>query len=163
MARRGNSYGRPRTGAKAWAPAIDETGPPAAGLYLPESVAGATGWLRPLVSQWLLAELAPGRLMPWVPVAFGAGIAGYFSADHEPAFWAVLPLAAGAVAVAFLARRRPFGFPLAVAAAAVLVGFAVATVHTARVGHPILQSPISSAVLAGFVESREERNAATAL
>lgn len=97
--------------------------------------------------------------MPWVPVAFGAGIAGYFSADHEPAFWA----AAGAVAVAFLARRRPFGFPLAVAAAAVLVGFAVATVHTARVGHPILQSPISSAVLAGFVESREERNAATAL
>jgi competence protein ComEC len=53
------------------------------------------GSLRGLLSQWLLAELAPGRLMPWVPVAFGAGIASYFAADREPNVWAVLPLATG--------------------------------------------------------------------
>jgi len=59
--------------------------------------------------------------------------------------------------VAFLARRRPFGFPLAVAAAAALTGFAVATLQTARISHPVLQSPITSVMLAGFVEIREER------
>jgi competence protein ComEC len=95
--------------------------------------------------------------MPWVPVAFGAGIAGYFSVEREPAVWAVLLLAAAALAAAFAGRRRPIGFPLAVAAAAVSTGFAIATLQTLRAGHPILQAPISSVALAGFVEVREER------
>ena len=30
------------------------------------------------------AEAGAGRLLPWVPVAFGTGIAFYFAADHEP-------------------------------------------------------------------------------
>jgi competence protein ComEC len=115
------------------------------------------GSLRGLLSQWLLAELAPGRLMPWVPVAFGAGIASYFAADREPNVWAVLPLATGAAAIAFLARRRPIGFPLAVAVAGLLTGLAVATLQAARISHPILKAPIASVALAGFVEIREER------
>ena len=36
-------------------------------------------------------------------------------------------------------------------------GFAVATLQTLRLGHPILQHPVSSALVAGFVEVREER------
>ncbi|KAH1679794.1 hypothetical protein KXX23_008941, partial [Aspergillus fumigatus] len=33
---------------------------------------------------WARAEAGAGRLLPWVPVAFGTGIACYFAADHEP-------------------------------------------------------------------------------
>ena len=40
--------------------------------------------------EWIRAEAGAGRLLPWVPVAFGTGIAFYFAADHEP----VLPVAA---------------------------------------------------------------------
>ena len=149
-------YGGAQGGAKAWAPAFDGTRRPA-GLSLPDGVAGTAGRLRGLLSQWLLAELAPGRLIPWVPIAFGAGIACYFAADREPHVWAVLSLAIGAVAVAFVARRRPFGFPLAVGTAGVFAGLAIATLQTERIAHPILQIPIASAALSGFVEVREER------
>ena len=99
LGRGNNPYGRAQGGAKAWAPAFDGTRRPA-GLSLPDGVAGTAGRLRGLLSQWLLAELAPVRLIPWVPIAFGAGIACYFAADREPHVWAVLSVAIGAVAVA---------------------------------------------------------------
>ena len=109
---------------------------------LPQQQAGC----RPaagLLLQWLLAELAPVRLIPWVPIAFGAGIACYFAADREPHVWAVLSVAIGAVAVAFVARRRPFGFPLAVGTAGVFAGLAIATLQTAisdaSIGHGACQ------------------------
>jgi competence protein ComEC len=156
LVRRNHPYGRPRSGAKAWAPPVDAAGRPA-GLYFPDGVAGTADRLRGLLSRWLLAELAPGRLMPWVPVAFGAGIAGYFAAEREPAVWAVSLAALSLVVIAFMARRRPVGFAFAVAAAAISAGFAVATLHAARSAHPILQLPIASAAIAGFVEIREER------
>ncbi|MFY9686017.1 MAG: competence protein ComEC, partial [Pseudolabrys sp.] len=116
MARGKNPYGRAKGRAKVWVPAFDGARQPA-GLSLPDGFVGATGWLRGLLSQWLLGELLPGRLTPWVPVAFGVGIASYFAADREPDAWAVLSLATAAAAIAFIARRRPFGFPLAVALA----------------------------------------------
>ena len=121
---------------------------------LPEWRAGCKSGL---LSQWLLAEVAPGRLIPGVPIAFGAGIACYFAADREPHVWAVLPLAIGAVAVAFVARRRPFGFPLTVGIAGVFAGLAIATLQTARIAHPILQVTIANAAFSGFVEIWEER------
>jgi competence protein ComEC len=126
-------------------------------LSLPEGVAGTAGRLHRFLSEWLLAEVAVGRLVPWVPIAFGAGIACYFAADREPQMWAALVLAIGALVVAFATRRRPLGFPLAVGIAGVLVGLAVATVQTTRIAHPILQLPVASAAVAGFVEIREER------
>ena len=43
------------------------------------------------------------------------------------------------------------------ALAAIAAGFATATLKTARIAHPVLQSPASSVTLAGFVEIREER------
>ena len=100
--------------------------------------------------------------MPWVPIAFGAGIACYFAADREPHLWAVLSLTIGAVAVAFAARRRPFGFPLAVGIAAVFAGLPIATLQTARIADPVLQIPIASAALSGFVEFAKSGNEATA-
>src|SRR5215472_13345308 len=36
------------------------------------------------VRLWLAEEVAPGRLIPWLPVAFATGILVYFAAQHEP-------------------------------------------------------------------------------
>jgi len=128
-----------------------------AGLLLPAGLTDIAGRLRRLLTQWALAEVAPGRLVPWLPVAFGFGIVGYFAADREPAWWATCALALAGIVVAFLARRRSFGFPLALGFAAVAAGFATATLKTVRVAHPVLQIPAASVQLAGFVEAREER------
>ena len=108
------------------------------------------------LQSWARAEAGAGRLLPWVPIAFGTGIACYFAADHEPA----LPVAAvAAIAVsiaAFLLRRRKI-FPIAVMIAAVAAGFAVATWKAARVAHDVLARPVYSVALSGFVETRDIR------
>ena len=96
-------------------------------------------------------------MLPWLPVAFGFGVVGYFTADREPAWWAASALVVAGVAAAFLARRRPLGFPLALGCAAMAAGFATATLKTARIAHPVLQIPASSVQVTGFVEVREER------
>ncbi|MDP3693881.1 ComEC/Rec2 family competence protein [Bradyrhizobium sp.] len=105
---------------------------------------------------WLRAEAGAGRLLPWVPVAFGAGIAGYFAAEREP----VLPVAAAAAivlgAAASLLRRHKV-FPLLVMVAAVAAGFAIATWKTARVAHGVLARPIYAVSMSGFVETRDIR------
>ena len=145
---------RSRAGAKAWAPEIDRR---PAGLLLPDGIADTAERLHGLLSQWATAELAPGRLVPWLPVAFGFGIVVYFAADREPAWWAASALALAGIVVSFLARRRPIGFPLALGLAACACGLAVATLQTARIAHPILQHTVASAAVAGFVEIREER------
>jgi competence protein ComEC len=62
-----------------------------------------------------------------------------------------------AIAIASVAGQRPVGFPLALGVAAMAVGFAVATLQTARIAHPVLQFTASSVTLSGFVEIREER------
>ena len=49
--------------------------------------------------------------MPWVPVAFGVGIAFYFAADHEPVLPVVATLAIVLCVATFLLRRAP-GIPL---------------------------------------------------
>jgi competence protein ComEC len=105
---------------------------------------------------WIRAEAGAGRLLPWVPVAFGTGIAFYFAADHEP----VLPVAAvaatGLCAAAFLLRRQKI-FPIAVMIAAMAAGFAVATWKTARIAHGVLARPMFGVSLSGFVETRDVR------
>ena len=128
-----------------------------AGLLLPNGIANAAGWLHGLLSDWVAAEVAPGRLMPWIPVAFGFGIVAYFSADREPAWWAATALVVTGVLIAFLTRHRPIGFPVALGLAAATAGFATAVLQTERIAHPILQAPVASAQVSGFVEVREER------
>ncbi len=145
-----------RTRAKAWAAEIDAARR-RAGLMLPAGLTDIAGWLHRLVSQWAIAELAPGRLVPWLPVAFGFGIVGYFTADREPAAWAAAGLAFAGIVIAILAHRRPVGFPLALGLASIAAGFATATLRTAHIAHPVLQVTASSVTLAGFVEIREER------
>jgi competence protein ComEC len=105
---------------------------------------------------WTRAEAGAGRLLPWVPVAFGTGIAFHFAADREP----VLPVAAataiGLCGLAFGLRRHRF-FPILVMIAAVAAGFATAVWRATHVAHAMLARPLYSVSLSGFVETRDIR------
>ena len=107
-------------------------------------------------ANWVRAEAGAGRLLPWVPIAFGTGIAFYFAADHEPVLSVAAVTALGLGAAAFLLRRQKI-FPIAVMIAAVAAGFAIATWKTARVAHGVLARPMYSVSLSGFVETRDIR------
>ena len=113
--------------------------------------------LAAILRGWLVAELAPGRLLPWMAVAFGLGIALYFTAEQEPAWWAGSALAAACACTAFIVRRRPAAFPLMLAAAAIASGFAVATLRTLLIAHPVLAAPAWNVAIHGWVEAREQR------
>lgn len=106
---------------------------------------------------WAAADAGAGRLLPWLPVAFGLGIAIYFAAEREPAWWAGAGLAGACCIAAVVARRRPIAFPVALVFTAMAAGFAVATLKTVQVGHPVLARPVGFAQVSGFVEVREER------
>jgi competence protein ComEC len=112
---------------------------------------------REVIARWLVAEVAPGRLMPWLPVAFGFGVVLYFTAEREPAPWAALALALAAAAATLLARARPVAFPLLLGLTAAAAGFATVTLKSARIDHPILRYTAWNVGIAGFVEVREER------
>ena len=121
MAERGRSPGRAQGIAGTWPPRSAAR----AGGFAPSGFGAWSSFLDRL-REWVRAEAGAGRLLPWVPVAFGTGIAFYFAADHEP----VLPVAAiaaiGFCVAAFLLRRQRI-FPVAVMVAAVAAGFATAT------------------------------------
>jgi competence protein ComEC len=105
---------------------------------------------------WAAAEVGPGRLFPWLPVAFGSGIVLYFTADREPIWWAALGLAIGGMAAVFAARRHALALALLLGAVAAALGFATATLKAALLAHPVLQRTAYDVRLAGFVETREE-------
>jgi competence protein ComEC len=104
-----------------------------------------------------LLETAAGRLVPWLAIGFGLGIILYFSIDQEPATWAVLVLMLGTAGAGILLRRRPIGFPAAVAVAAIAAGFGCAAIKCRIIAHPVLTAPVWNVEIAGFVETREER------
>jgi competence protein ComEC len=106
--------------------------------------------------EWVRAEAGAGRLLPWVPVAFGTGIALYFTADREPVLTVAVITAVALCAAAFLLRRHRF-FAAAVMIAAVAAGFATATFRSAHIAHTVLAKPLYSVSLSGFVETRDIR------
>ncbi len=106
--------------------------------------------------EWIAAEAGAGRLLPWVPVAFGVGIAFYFAAGHEPVAWVTAAAAGLFCAGAFLLRRQKL-FPVAVMIAAIAAGFACATWRTVWIGHGVLARPMYGVSLSGFVETRDIR------
>jgi competence protein ComEC len=151
VAEQGDTSGQKRGYAGTWPP---RAAAPAGG-FVPSHPA----FWPPVVEtlrQWARAEAGAGRLLPWVPIAFGAGIALYFAADHEPVLPVAAVVAIGLCAVAALLRRQKF-FSVAVMIAAVAAGFAVATWKTARIAHAVLAQPMFSVSLTGFVETREIR------
>lgn len=126
-------------------------------LHWPQDIAGFLRAAADHSKRWLLSDLAAGRLLPWLPIAFGTGIVLYFTAGREPVLWAPLALTLGLVAAAFLLRRRSMAFPVALAMTAVAAGFATATLKSTLVAHPILRHAAWNVSIAGFVQVREER------
>ena len=124
-----------------------------AGGFLP---AGLGASLIETLRGWARAEAGAGRLLPWVPVAFGSGIALYFAADHEPVLWITAVTAIALAALAVLLRRSRV-FVAVVMIAAVAAGFATATWKSARIAHTVLAKPLYSVSLSGFVETRDIR------
>jgi competence protein ComEC len=137
-----------------------------AGTWPPRGAAQADGfasagiplwaWFVERLRTWARAEAGAGRLLPWVPVAFGSGIAIYFTAPREPVLAVTVAAAIACCIAAFLARRGRF-FVAAVMVAAVACGFAIATWKTARIAHTVLARPLYSVTLSGFVETRDIR------
>jgi competence protein ComEC len=151
MAERGRAPGRTQGFAGTWPPR--EVAWP--GGFAPTGFDAWPSFIGKL-REWARAEAGAGRLFPWVPVAFGVGIAFYFTADHEPVAWVTVTAAIVLCAAAFLLRRQK-SFPVAVMIAAIASGFAVATWRTVIVGHPVLTKPMFSVPLSGFVEARDIR------
>ena len=151
MVEQGDTTGRKRGYAGTWPPRAAAP----VGRFAPSRPALWPQLIETL-RQWARAEAGAGRLLPWVPIAFGSGIALYFAADHEPVLPVAAVVAIGLCAVAALLRRQKF-FPVAVMIAAVAAGFAVATWKTARIAHGVLARPMFSVSLTGFVETREIR------
>jgi len=143
------SGGRQRNSAKA------VTWPPSATTG---ALASNHSWTLPFdwLRAWAQAEAGPGRLLPWVPVAFGAGIALYFAAEREPVAW-VAAATTGFLLVAAALLRRSSAFPYMLLAATIAAGFACATWKSTRIAHEVLAKPVFGAALTGFVETREER------
>jgi competence protein ComEC len=143
-----------RTGARTW---------PLGGRVGGAS-AGWPGVLSPFlqragsrIGDWIAHDTAPGRLVPWLPVAFGLGVVLYFAADREPFLWAGVILTTIAMSLCVAARARPLAFPVTLVAAAIAFGFTLATWKTARIAHPVLGQPAFNVMVSGFVETREER------
>src|SRR5713101_7933124 len=150
MAEQGRAQGRTQGYAGTW--------PPRDAARAGGIASGRSAWpsLIDKLRTWIRAEAGAGRLLPWVPVAFGAGIAVYFTADREPVLSVVAVVAVGLCAAAFLLRRQKI-FPVAVMIAAIAAGFAIATWKTAQVAHGVLARPMYSVSLSGFVQTRDIR------
>ena len=109
------------------------------------------------IGDWIGSDIAPGRLIPWLPVAFGFGVALYFSADNEPSLWAGVIATGIALAICVVARARPVAWPVMIGITAIAAGFTFATWKSVRIAHPILATPAYNVTLTGFVERREQR------
>ena len=105
----------------------------------------------------LAREVGERRGFLWLPIAFAIGIGLYFGAAREPSAIAASGLAVLLVALAFTARSRAVAFHLLVGLAAIAAGFALATLHTARIAHPVLPTQLVAAEVSGFVERAELR------
>src|SRR5580692_9148301 len=97
MAERGRAPGRAQGVAGTWPPRSAAQ----AGGFAP---AGFDAWssFAAKLREWVRAEAGAGRLLPWVPVAFGTGIAFYFAADREPVLGVAAATAIGLCIAAFL-------------------------------------------------------------
>lgn len=124
----------------------------------PGAVASAAAWsARQLRSErecWIL----------WLPVAFGTGIAVYFSLATEPPRWSGPLALAAAFVLALLSRQRGAQAVLAIGLAVVSAGFTMAQTRVLLVAAPVLERRVGPSAVTGRivqVEVREPGNRLT--
>ena len=71
-------------------------------------------------------------------------------------WWAGTALASVSAGFAVMLRRHLPGFVVALVVFSIAAGFAIATIKTALIGHPVLRYSASGVTVAGFVELKEE-------
>ena len=132
-----------------------------AGIATGAAAARSEPWTARLARAFATAldrEFALRRPFLWLPVASGAGVLLYFSAEREPS----LPLSAALfVSLALLAvfsRARARVFLPLVLGAAVSAGFLSATWRASRVDAPIIPR-LGIGAITGFVEEVDLRRA----
>src|SRR5260370_32738124 len=101
--------GRSRGRAEAWRPWIAAGRRPA--LAWPQSLRDFARRAAQRVREWATAEVAPGRLVPWLAIAFRCGTIIYFAGERDPAPRAAALLRAATLAAAILWPPRPFALP----------------------------------------------------
>ncbi|PRX38209.1 competence protein ComEC [Meinhardsimonia xiamenensis] len=102
-----------------------------------------------------------GALMPWAPVAFGAGIACYFALGTEPPLWRLGAFAVSALILCgWLWWRAPRALAPALGLALFALGLADAGLRARHVATPVLEGryygPIEGRVV-GIDRSRSDR------
>jgi competence protein ComEC len=116
-----------------------------------ETAEGDRGWH--LAGVWparcFLAERERWPL--WLPVAFGVGIAIYFSLAAEPPTWSGPAGVALTAAACLLGRRRTLPLIAALVTGAAALGFTAAQVRTAWVAAPVIEKRSGPMVVSGQV------------
>ena len=109
---------------------------------------------------WFLARQMQGereRWLLWLPVFFGAGIAGYFALQVEPVWWSGPLLLGAAIGWSILGRNRALllmpGLALAVGAA----GFCVMQWRSHSVAAPVLLRNLGPIIVTGRVLMAESQ------
>ncbi|RYB02164.1 ComEC/Rec2 family competence protein [Lichenibacterium ramalinae] len=125
-----------------------------AGPHRPSAVAARfRGWS---LSRAFAQERDERRFFLWLPVAAGAGVLLYLSADVEPSPWLPSLLAAAALAAAVLLRGRPVPCGAALGVLALAAGFLSGEVRSRSVATPMLDR-IRIVTLTGTVEEVDLR------
>lgn len=145
------------------------------GLALGNSVtieAGTPGrlspgrWARAVVdalgagAEWLRASFAADgdRLFLWSPVFVAAGVALYFSLDFEPPAWPAAVALSVTATVLWLVRRRPGSALCAAALFCLAIGFGAAVLRAHLVAAPVLERPMSGALVAQVIAVESNEN-----
>lgn len=115
--------------------------------------------------RWLAARVAAERerWLLWLPVAAGAGIAGYFALPSEPHAWLGWAALGGAIALGVLGRRTLALLPLALLLGATAAGFVAAQVRSHSVAAPVPTRPLDGVWLTATVVEVEPRGTAVRL
>lgn len=114
----------------------------------PRSLAvGVTATLEAERDRWFL----------WLPVIYGAGAGIYFSLFEEPTVVVSLAPVVMALALGAVFRRGTLPVVASAILLAATLGFAAAKLRTAWVAAPVLERPVNSADVRGWIELIEPR------
>ncbi|MBI3453776.1 MAG: ComEC/Rec2 family competence protein [Rhodospirillales bacterium] len=113
------------------------------------------------IGAWVSGVLAAEqtRLALWLPVAFGAGIGGYFGLATEPPIWAAPAFVVLAIIAAIVGRRHALIVGIALAATAAGLGVTVVQWRALSVAAPVLERRIGPVEVSGRVVAIDIRPA----